>query len=143
MTFLSTPDLRLKLDVERIEDNVQLVRMGQGANDLLLRACIREDVAGIVVEATAGGNVNLPYYHAIGDAIDSGIPVVVTTRVSAGSPHLGKGYIGSFMSLLAKGAISGGYLSGLKARILLMVALGHSRERSDIARIFAKAGGAA
>jgi L-asparaginase len=143
VTFLSRPERRLHLDVERIEDNVQLVRMAQGANDLLLRACIRERVAGVVVEATAGGNVNVPYYEAICDALEAGIPVVVATRVSAGSPHLGKGYRGSFMSLAAKGAISAGYLSGLKARILLMVALGTTRDRVRLSEIFACAGGLA
>jgi L-asparaginase len=143
VTFLSTPDRRVYIDVDRIEENVQLIRMGQGANDMLLRACIRERVAGIVVEATAGGNVNAPYYEAISAALDAGIPVVVATRVSAGSPHLGKAYRGSFMSLTAKGAISAGYLSGLKARILLMVALGKTRDRAMLAEIFARAGGVA
>jgi L-asparaginase len=143
VTFLSTPERRVHLEVDRIEENVQLIRMAQGANDLLLRACIRERVAGIVIEATAGGNVNAPYYEAICDALDAGIPVVVATRVAAGAPHLGKGYRGSFMSLTAKGAISAGYLSGLKARILLMVALGKTRDRVRLSEIFACAGGLA
>jgi L-asparaginase/Glu-tRNA(Gln) amidotransferase subunit D len=47
------------------------------------------------------------------------------------------------MSLTAKGAISAGYLSGLKARILLMVALGQTRDRAQLAEIFARAGGVA
>jgi L-asparaginase len=118
-----------------------LIRMAQGANDLLLRACVQAAVPGIVVEASAGGNVNAPFYEGIVAALDAGIPVVVATRVAAGAPHLGKGYRGSFMSLLAKGAISAGYLSGLKARILLMVALGQTRERSELAQIFGRAGG--
>jgi len=143
VTFLSMPERRIHLDVERVEENVQLVRMAQGADDLLLRACIRERVAGIVVEATAGGNVNPPYYEAICDALEARIPVVVATRLASGAPHLGKAYRGSFMSLLAKGAISAGYLSGLKARILLMVALAHSRDPAKLSDIFARAGGVA
>lgn len=143
VTFLSMPERRVYLDVERVEENVQLVRMAQGANDLLLRACIREHVAGIVVEATAGGNVNPPYYEAICDALEARIPVVVATRLASGAPHLGKGYRGSFMSLLSKGAISAGYLSGLKARILLMVALGHTQDHAKLSNLFARAGGVA
>lgn len=141
VTFLSQPERCLHLDVARIEENIQLIRMAQGANDLLLRACVQAAVSGIVVEATAGGNVNAPVYQGIVAALDAGIPVVVATRVAAGAPHLGKGYRGSFMSLLPKGAISAGYLSGLKARILLMGALGRTRERSELAEIFERAGG--
>lgn len=143
VTFLSVPERRLHLDVDHLEDSVQLIRMAQGANDLLLRACVRERVAGIVVEATAGGNVNAPFYDGIGAALEAGIPVVVATRITSGAPHLGKGYRGSFMSLLAKGAISAGYLSGLKARILLMAALAHTQDRAKLADIFARAGGSA
>ena len=143
VTFIGTPGRRVHLEVQSIEENVQLVRMGQGANDLLLRACIREKVPGIVVEATAGGNVNEPFYQGICAALEAGIPVVVATRVSSGAPHPGKGYRGSFQSLLEKGAIGAGYLSGLKARILLMVALGHTHDRAALDSIFARAGGRA
>lgn len=143
VTFLSVPERRLYLDIDHVEDSVQLIRMAQGASDLLLRACIRERVAGIVVEATAGGNVNAPFYGGICAALDADIPVVVATRLASGAPHLGKGYQGSFMSLTAKGAISAGYLSGLKARILLMAALAHTQDRAKLSDIFARAGGAA
>ena len=34
VTFLARPEHRIHLDVERVEENVQLMRMGQGANDL-------------------------------------------------------------------------------------------------------------
>ena len=74
-------------------------------------------------------------------ALEAQIPVVIATRVAAGAPHLGKGYRGSFATLTAKGAIGAGYLSGLKARILLMVALGQTRDRTVLAEIFARAGG--
>jgi L-asparaginase len=141
VTFLSRPERRVHLDVDRVEDNVQLIRMAQGANGLLLEACVQAAVPGIVVEASAGGNVNDAFYEGIVAALDAGIPVVVATRVIAGPTHLGKGYRGSLMSLLAKGAISAGYLSGIKARILLMVALGQTRESSELAEIFRRAGG--
>ena len=91
VTFLNIPERRIHLEVDHVEENVQLVRMGQGANDLLLRACIRERVPGIVVEASAGGNVNVPFYEGICAALEAGIPVVVATRANAGPTHLGKG----------------------------------------------------
>jgi len=141
VTFYARPERRVQLPVTAIRENVQLIRFAQGANDLLLRACIAAKVDGIVVEATGAGNINLPFYRGICDAIDAGIPVVVATRCPSGAPHLGKGYDGSFQSLVRHGAIPGGYLSGLKARVLLMVALGHTQERDALRELFRRAGG--
>jgi L-asparaginase len=141
VTFFSRPERRVHLAAQRIVEDVQLIRMPQGGNDLLLRACISARVSGIVVEGSAGGNVTVPYYEGICDALAAGISVVVATRVVSGPTHFGKGYLGSLASLTAKGAIAAGYLSGLKARILLMVALGVTTDHNAIAEIFARAGG--
>jgi L-asparaginase len=139
--FLCRPERRVHLAVDHIKANVQLIRFAQGASDLLVRACLRERVDGIVVEATGAGNINVPYYKAMREAIDAGIPVVVATRCPSGAPHPGKGYDGSFQSLVRHGALSAGYLSGLKARILLMVALAHTTDRGRLQEIFTHAGG--
>jgi L-asparaginase len=115
--------------------------MGQGASNLLFRACVQAKVDGIVVEATGAGNVNLPFYEGVCMALEAGIPVVAGTRAPSGAPHTGKAYRGSYQSLLERGAIPSGYLSGLKARILLMVALGHTSDEDRLREIFAQAGG--
>jgi L-asparaginase len=141
VTFLARPERRLHLEVDHVKRNVQLVRFAQGADDLLLRACIRERVDGIVVEATGAGNVNLPFFEGMCAALQTGIPVVVATRCPSGAPHAGKGYDGSFQSFIKRGAISAGHLSGLKARILLMVALAHTTDRARLRELFALAGG--
>jgi len=140
VTFFSMPQRRLYLDVDHVKENVHVIKMVQGSSDLLLRACIRERVDGIVVEGTAGGNVNLPFYEGVCAAIDAGIPVVAGLRLPSGAPHAGKGYKGSWQSMINKGAISSGYLSGIKARILLMVALAHTSDRARLREIFATAG---
>lgn len=141
VSFFSIPQCRVHLEVDHVKDNVHIIRMGQGANDLLFRACISEKVDGIVVEGTGGGNVNAPYYAGICGALDAGIPVIAGLRLASGAPHLGKGYPGSFQSLLARGAISSGYLSGIKARILLMTALAKTGDREQLKAIFKAAGG--
>ena len=141
VSFFMMPQRRLQLEVDHVKENVHIIRMGQGGNDLLFRACVAARVDGIVVEATGGGNVNLPFYEGACAALDAGIPVVAGLRLPTGAPHPGKGYPGSYQSLIAKGALSSGYLSGIKARILLMVALGHTTERSRLREIFAAAGG--
>ena len=40
---------------------------------------------------------------------------------------------------MERGAISGSYLTGIKARILLMVALAKTQNRKELAEIFARA----
>ncbi len=141
VVFFSSSDRRLHLEIDQIKENVQLITMVQGADDLLLRACIREKTDGIVIEGVGGGNYNLPFYQAVCDALDTGIIVVTGVRHRAGAPHPGKGYPGSFASLVERGAISIGYLSGIKARILLMVALAYTQDPEELKKIFKKAGG--
>lgn len=143
VTFFAMPQRRVHLEIGQIRENVHIIRMAQGASDLLFRACVRERVDGLVVEGTGGGNVNLPFYNGVCAAIDAGIPVVAGLRLPSGAPHLGKGYPGSYQSLIARGAISSGYLSGIKARILLMAALGHTSDLRQLREIFAQAGGGA
>jgi L-asparaginase len=142
VTFFALPQRRLQFEIAAPRENVHIVTMGQGASDLLLRACVDARVDGIVVAATAAGNVNRPFYDGICNALDAGIPVVVGIRLPSGAPHPGKGYPGSFQSLIAKGAIASGYLGVLKARLLLMVALAHTTDRERLREIFAQAGGA-
>jgi L-asparaginase/Glu-tRNA(Gln) amidotransferase subunit D len=59
-------------------------------------------------------------------------------RIFAGTPYFAKGHEGSFRSMIERGAISAGYLSGIKARVLLMVALVKTQDREEIRRLFAR-----
>lgn len=139
VTYFSRPERRLHLEVSYVKTNVQFVVMTQGSNDLLLRACIQNHVDGIVVDGVGGGNVNVPCFHAVCDALHEGIPVVISARPRAGPTHLSKAFPGSLPSLVAHGAIPAGYLSGIKARILLMVALAYTHNREELRNIFARA----
>ncbi len=139
--FHCAPERRLFLEVDALRENVHLIPVTQGANDLLVRACIAARVDGIVIEGVGAGNVNVPFYRAARDAIAEGIPVVVGVRIFSGAPHRAKGHEGSFVSMLECGAISAGYLSGVKARVLLMTALAHTQDREELAKIFETAGG--
>ncbi|MEX2449926.1 MAG: asparaginase [Rhodospirillales bacterium] len=137
--YFSRPERRVHLEVDHVKTNVQYVVMAQGSNDLLLRACIEKGVDGLVVDCVGAGNMNMPFYDAVSDALKMNIPVVISSRHLAGPPHPSKGYPGSFRSVVERGAISAGYLSGIKARILLMVALAHTKDRAVLADIFARA----
>jgi L-asparaginase len=138
LIFFTRPERRTHIDVDHMKDNVQLITLAQGANDLLVRACIQDKVDGMVIEGIGAGNVNIPYFHAVCDALDKGIPVVVGHRMLGGTPYFAKGHEGSFRSMVERGAISAGYLSGIKARVLLMVGLAHTQERAALQEIFAQ-----
>lgn len=149
VSYLARPDRRLRFPLPSRPMNVQLIKLPQGADDLFVRACIAARVDGIVIEGIGGGGVTDPVYDALCVAIDAGIAVVVVTRLPRGGvvPDGGGGGVGggdyalkgSSGNLLARGAIAGGYLSGLKARILLMVALAHGSDRAALADHFSKA----
>jgi len=136
--FFSRPERSPHIDVDTMKENVQLITMAQGCNDLLVRACIAAKVDGMVIDGVGAGNVNIPYYRAICDALGAGIPVVAGVRIFAGTPYFAKGHEGSFRSMIERGAISAGYLSGIKARVLLMVALVKTQDREEIRRLFAR-----
>jgi L-asparaginase len=141
VTFFTMPERRIHLEVDHVKPEVHIIKMIQGGSDLLFRACVQARVDGIVVEGSGGGNVNRPYYDGVCAALEAGIPVVAGLRLASGAPHAGKGYPGSFQSMVNKGAIPAGYLSGLKARILLMAALAHTQDRGALREIFRRAGG--
>jgi len=139
VTYFARPERRTHLEVDHVKDNVHLIVHTQGSNDLLLRTCIEHRVDGIVVDAVGAGNMNLPFYHGVCDAVRAGIPTVISSRHLAGPPYRSKAYLGSLKSVMEHGAIAAGFLSGIKARILLMVALAHTQDQVTLADIFARA----
>lgn len=149
LSFLARPDRRLHFDVPSAISNVQLIKLVQDNDDLFVRACIEAKVDGIVLEGVGGGGVPDRAYDACCEALELRIPIVVVPRTTrggivtdGGGGGIGGGdyaHKGSSGNLLARGAIPAGYLSGLKARILLMVALGRSSEHEHLRSVFARA----
>jgi L-asparaginase len=99
-----------------------------------------ESVNGLVVEAMGRGNVPpylVPYLKRF---VDEQIPVLITSRVPSGRVFGTYGYPGGGKDLVQNGMILSGNLSGLKARLFLMVALGNNitnkeiQDRLDITR---------
>jgi hypothetical protein len=61
---------------------------------------------GIVVEGTDGGNVDVLFYEDACMALEAGVPAAAGIRVPSGGPHTDKAYIGTYMSLVKRRAIS-------------------------------------
>lgn len=117
---------------------VEIVMHYAGADGLLIRALLEKahDLEGLVIAGTGLGQVGESMFEAIFEARRRGMPVVISTRVYTGRviPMYGaKGGVGSLRSI---GCVLADNLSPVKARILLMVALNHTRETPELQRCF-------
>lgn len=131
------PARRLFIPCARLEELVDLVRIGQGASERMLRHSIEDGVAGIVIEAFGSGRVPPWWLPSITEAITQRTVVVIATRCGAGSLYDEYGYVGAYHDLKRLGVLFAHNLSGLKARIKLMVALGAARKPEELRNWFA------
>lgn len=90
-----------------------------GAGDAVRDALVRKP-AGIVFQALGIGNASLEDAAVVGEAVASGVPVLVTSRVQHGSVRPLYGH-GGGMALAKAGAVFAGDLSTWQARVLLSV----------------------
>lgn len=130
------PIYRQYIPCAHLEEMVDLIRLTQGADDRLLRHSIEDAVAGIVIEAFGSGRVPPWWLPSLSEAIARRIVVVISSRCSAGSLGDEYGYVGAYHDLRRLGAILVPNLSGAKARIKLMVALGAARSNEELRRWF-------
>jgi L-asparaginase len=112
------------LPVRNINPDVHLLTLAAGANEGLLKVLIERRVSGIVIEAFGGGRVPPWWMQPIRDAVQAGIAVVIATRPVAGYTRDAYGYPGGYRDLEESGVIFAEGLTGPKARIRLMCALG-------------------
>jgi len=128
----------LELPAEWAEPAVALVKITLGDDGRLLPALPGLGYQGAVIEAMGAGHVPPALAPLVGD-LAAHMPVVLGTRVCAG-PVLRASYAfpGSETDLLARGAMAGGSLGGLKAclllRLLLAAGLRGERLRREYSR---------
>ncbi|MEK0084098.1 asparaginase [Benzoatithermus flavus] len=132
------PTLRRSFAVDRIEPRIDLVRLVMGSDARFIRCALDTGTRGLVLEAFGRGNANHEVVAGIREAVERGVPVVVTSRCPQGRvlPIYGDG---GGKDVAAAGAIFAGDLSGLKARVLLSVLLG-SPAVTDLAETIAAMG---
>lgn len=115
---------------------VEIVSMYGGAQGNMVRAAVAAGAKGIVVQALGWGNVNIPMYDAIKEAVGKGIPVVISTAVANGRVLPRYGFQGGGKTLKDAGAVFADNLSPRKARILLMLALQTTAKPDELQRLF-------
>lgn len=117
---------------------VEIVPMYGGADGGLVRAAVGAGAKGIVIQALGWGNVNIPMFEAIKEAIGKGIPVVISTRVPNGRVLPVYGFQGGGKTTKDAGAIFADNLPPHKARILLMLALQKTANAAELQKLFDK-----
>jgi len=86
-------------------------------------------VSGVVIQTFAGGRMSAGAQAAVSEAVERGVPVVVSSRVPGGRIPGGP---------LVEGSILARDLSAHKARVLLMVAMAAGVGAEDLSRVFAQ-----
>ena len=112
------------LRVRQIDTRVELIQTYTGMSDRLIRSATTEDTRGLAVIAFGRGNVPPAIVPALAAAVERGLIVTISSRCVAGRVRPRYGYDGGGLRLQQLGAILAGDLSGAKARLLQMVALG-------------------
>ncbi|MGA9746432.1 MAG: asparaginase [Nocardioides sp.] len=132
----------LEGQVEATSTRVALLTTHLGDDAELLRLVTSAGYDGVVLASLGVGHVPTAVAEAV-SAADARMPVVFASRTGGGTTARETyGFVGSERDLLGRGAIGAGWLTPVKARLLLwsLVALG--RERDEIAAQFALRGAA-
>ena len=127
-----------KLHPEDIARDVWLIKCGAGTDGTLCRLAAGHKADGVIVEGFGCGNVPADMIDALHELAGKGIPTVLVSRVASGRVAKEYGYAGGAAALEKSGVILGGSLSGQKARLLLMIALGVTKDKEEIRKIFQK-----
>lgn len=136
--FNRQPNKLEKIETEKINPNVDLIKIYAGMNEKFFKFSADSGVDGVVVEAMGVGNVPPPAFDGIKYIIEKNIPVVLVSRCPAGETLDIYGYPGAGKWLKKMGVIFADYLNGQKARIKLIISLGLTNDKEKLKELFEK-----
>lgn len=136
VTIRRRPQPHLHLAPAVAVEPVWLVKVTIGCDSTLIDACVEHGAQGIVLEALGSGNVPPDCVPGITRAINSNIPVVMTSRCFRGRVTGRYDYRGGGAQLRELGVMVAEFLSGQKARIKLSLALGVAKSPRELREIF-------
>jgi L-asparaginase len=128
------PVRRLTLSAAQIEPRVELVTLYPGSDGSQILDAVDAGKRGIVVEVFGRGNAPPAVMEAVGKAREKNVVVVFTTRTGGGRVELTE-------EAARAGVVSGEDLDGLKARVLLTVALGAGTDLETLRDYFRRLSG--
>ncbi|MGK0467594.1 asparaginase [Clostridium sp.] len=126
------------IPAKRIHSKIDIIKCACGMDERLLGLCVDSGTDGIIIEGMGRGNIPPKMVCGVEYALSKNIPVVLVSRCFMGRVLDDYGYEGAGRELTEKGVILGGNLSGQKARIKLMLALGYTNDLAEIKEIFEK-----
>lgn len=127
---------RQTIPLHRLEEAVDLLTVVQGIDDRMLRAVIESGTRGLVIESLGGGRVPPWWLPVLQQVRAHGIPIVITSRTRVGSLGDEYGYVGAYHDLRRLGCLFAHGLTGPKARIKLMLALGAVKTPNEVRQFF-------
>jgi L-asparaginase len=131
------PLIRYTYNLGSVDKRVDIIPCYLGADSRGIFNYLKEGVDGLVVDATGAGHVPPAMLEGIIKAVDSGIPVVMTSRVPIGRLLTDTyGYIGAERYLRDIGVIFGEDLPAWKARLKLVVLLSNGLSVDEIRHEF-------
>lgn len=137
VVLYANPARRDHIRPKSISARVDLIKYCMGMDGSLLEAAVKLGAKGIVLEAFGGGNLMPATIPAIEGAIIQGIPVILASRCWSGELLENTyGFEGSETHLRKLGVIFASGLSGVKARIRLILALSAGFTDREIANLF-------
>lgn len=108
--------------------DVEIIKCYMNASDVFIKACIQQKSDGIILEALGRGQIHPDMVDAVSEAIENGIPVVITTASEEGHVYTTYDYKGSAYDLYNRGVILGRDYDSKKARIKLIACLRSSKD---------------
>ena len=134
---INRPPFKLEIiQTNKIVSNVDMLTVYAGMNEKFFKYSADSGADGIVVEALGVGNVPPEAYKGIKYAVEKNIPVVLVSRCPAGETLDIYSYPGAGKWLHSIGVMFAEYLNGQKARIKLILALGKTRDKEELRKIF-------
>ncbi|MEO8289113.1 MAG: asparaginase [Chloroflexota bacterium] len=128
--------VRQSIRPEKIVTGVDLLRIYGGMDSELIFWSLERGRRGLVIEAMGQGNVPPTIIPGLRAWIDAGRPVVLVSRCPEGRALDTYAYEGGGKQLHNIGVIFGEDLTGQKARVKLMLALGLTEELDKIRAMF-------
>ncbi len=123
---------RATIDTAQLEARVDLLITYAGFDGRFIDASREGGAQGLVLEGTGRGNVPPAALEALDRFLGGGGTVVLSTRCAQGRVLDTYAYEGSGYDLRRRGVLFAGALPGPKARVHLMLALGMTREASEV-----------
>lgn len=126
------------LRLESINKDVAIIKCAAGMDSKFIDYAVSLGYHGIVIEALGRGNVPPTMVSKIENALNKGIPVVLTSRCYEGRVCDSYGYLGGGKQLKNLGVIFAENLPSQKARIKLIVLLSANKDKEYIKYSFEK-----